>query len=99
MSFLEIFKKYSENLYFLKNCFHILPSFRGRMLKSKNLKMGTSSTAQFTLIVRTAIVYIANWGKHSDSHFDYVIVLGVWNIINLSEVDLFSLVDRANFGN
>ena len=34
-------------------------SFRGRMLKSKNLKMGTSSKAQFTLIVRTVSVYIA----------------------------------------
>ena len=34
-------------------------SFRGRMLKSKNLKMGTSSEAQFTLTVRTASVYIA----------------------------------------
>ena len=34
-------------------------SFRGRMLKSKNLKMGTSSKAQFTLTVRTVIVYIA----------------------------------------
>ena len=34
-------------------------SFRGRMLKSKNLKMGTSSEAQFTLTVRTVSVYIA----------------------------------------
>ena len=34
-------------------------SFRGRMLKSKNLKMGTSSKAQFTLTVRTVSVYIA----------------------------------------
>ena len=34
-------------------------SFRGRMLKSKNLKMGTSSKVQFTLTVRTASVYIA----------------------------------------
>ena len=29
------------------------------MLKSKNLKMGTSSKAQFTLTVRTVSVYIA----------------------------------------
>ena len=36
-------------------------SFRGRMLKSKNFKMGTSSKAQFTLTVRTVSVYIANW--------------------------------------
>ena len=34
-------------------------SFRGRMLKSKNLKMGTSSKAQFTLTVGTVSVYIA----------------------------------------
>ena len=34
-------------------------SFRGRMLKSKNLKMGTSSKAQFTLTVGTVGVYIA----------------------------------------
>ena len=34
-------------------------SFRGRMLKSKNLKMGTSSKAQFRLTVRTVGVYIA----------------------------------------
>ena len=34
--------------------------FRGRMLKSlKNLEMGTSSKAQFTLTVRTVGVYIA----------------------------------------
>ena len=33
--------------------------FRGRMLKSKNLKMGTSSKAQFTFTVRTVSVYIA----------------------------------------
>ena len=29
------------------------------MLKSKNLKIGTSSKAQFTLTVRTVSVYIA----------------------------------------
>ena len=34
-------------------------SFRGRMLKSKSLKMDTGSKAQFTLTVRTAGVYIA----------------------------------------
>ena len=33
--------------------------FLGRMLKIKNLKMGTSSKAQFTLTVRTVTVYIA----------------------------------------
>ena len=34
-------------------------SFSGRMLKSKNLKMGRSSKAQFTLTVRTVSGYIA----------------------------------------
>ena len=34
-------------------------SFRGRMLKSKNLEMGSSSKAQFTLTVRTVSAYIA----------------------------------------
>ena len=34
-------------------------SFRGRILKSKNLKMCTSSKARFTLTVRTVSVYIA----------------------------------------
>ena len=32
--------------------------FRGRMLKSKNFKMDTSSKAQFKLTVRTVSVYI-----------------------------------------
>ena len=34
-------------------------SFHGQMLKSKNLKMGTSSKAQFTSTVRTVSAYIA----------------------------------------
>ena len=34
-------------------------SFHGRMLKSKNLKMGTSSKVQLTLTVRMVSVYIA----------------------------------------
>ena len=34
-------------------------SFHGRMLKSKNLKMCTSSKAQFTLTFRMVSVYIA----------------------------------------
>ena len=34
-------------------------SFRGRMLKSKNLEMGKSSKVQFTLTVRTVCAYIA----------------------------------------
>ena len=33
--------------------------FRGQMLKCKNLKMGSSSKAQFTLTVTTVSVYIA----------------------------------------
>ena len=36
-----------------------LISFPGRMFKSENLKMGTSSKAQFTLTVRTVSFYIA----------------------------------------
>ena len=35
-------------------------SFPGQVLKSKNLKMGTTSKAQFTLTVRTVSVHIAN---------------------------------------
>ena len=34
-------------------------SFRARMLKHKNIKMGTSSKAQITLTVRMVSVYIA----------------------------------------
>ena len=34
-------------------------SFHGRMLKSNNLEMGTSSKVQFTLTVRTVSAYIA----------------------------------------
>ena len=34
-------------------------SFHGRMLKTKNLKMGTSSKAQFALTVTTVSVHIA----------------------------------------
>ena len=37
-------------------------SFRERMLKSKNLKMGTSSEAQFTLTVRMVSLYIVLMG-------------------------------------
>ena len=63
-------------------------SFRGRMLKSKNLKMGTNSKAQFALTVRTVSVYIAKENVLF-GHFVYFIVLGVWNIINLTEADFF----------
>ena len=34
-------------------------SFRGRIFKSKNLEMGTSSKAQFTLTVITVSAYVA----------------------------------------
>ena len=50
-------------------------SFRGRMSKSNNLEMGTSSKAQFTLTVRTVSVYICQ-GKRFNGHFIYFIVLG-----------------------
>ena len=50
--------------------------FRVRMLKSKNLKMGTGSKAQFTLTVRRVSVYICK-GKRFDEHFAYFIALGV----------------------
>ena len=48
-------KNYGENWILSKIAFI---SFRGRMLKSKNLKMGTSSKAQFMLTVETVSVYI-----------------------------------------
>ena len=50
-------------------------SFHGRMLKSKNLKMGTRGKAQFTLTVITASVYVAK--ANVDGHFVYFIVLEV----------------------
>ena len=50
-------KKIMVNNWILSKITYI--SFRGRMLKSKNLKMGTSSKAQFTLTVRPVSVYIA----------------------------------------
>ena len=50
-------------------------SFCGQMLKSKNLKMGTSSNAEFTLTVRMVSVYCQ--GKRFDGHFVYFIALGV----------------------
>ena len=56
MLFGNVEKNYGEKLDFVKNCFRIIP---WRMLKSKNLKMGTRSKAQFTLTVRTVGVYIA----------------------------------------
>ena len=57
VGFLEMLKKIVVENWILSKISFI--SFRGRMLKNKNLKMGTSSKAQFTLTVRTVSVYIA----------------------------------------
>ena len=57
VGFLKMFKKIVVKKWILSKIAFI--SFHGRMLKSKNLKMGTSSKAQFTLTVRTVSVYIA----------------------------------------
>ena len=57
MGFSEMLKKIMVKNWTLSKIAFM--SFRGRMLKSKNLEMGTSSKAQFTLTVRTASVYIA----------------------------------------
>ena len=47
VGFLEMLKKIAVKTWILSKIAFI--SFRGRMLNSKNLKMGTSSKAQFTL--------------------------------------------------
>ena len=52
-------KNYGEKLEFVKNYFHILPWTNVKNQESKNLKMGTSSKAQFTLTVRMVSVCIA----------------------------------------
>ena len=71
----EMLKKIMVNNWILsKNAFI---SFRGRTLKSNNLKMGTSSKAQFTLTVRIVSVYIAKANVLMGMHFVYFIVLGV----------------------
>ena len=57
MGFSEMLKKNMMKNWILSKIAFIF--FRGRMLKSKNLKMGTSSKAQFTLTDRTLGVYIA----------------------------------------
>ena len=57
VGFSEMLKKITVKNWTLSKLDFI--SFRGRMLKSRNLKMGTSSKAQFTLTVRTVSVYIA----------------------------------------
>ena len=65
-------------------------SFRGSMLKSKNLKMGTSSKAQFTLTVRTVTVYIAKANVLMGILF-ILLYQGSLNISNLTEIDCFFL--------
>ena len=55
MGFSEMLNKIMVKNWILSKIAFI--SFHGRMLKSKNLKMGTSSKAQFTLTVRTVSVY------------------------------------------
>ena len=57
MGFSETLKKIMVKNWILSKIAFI--SFRGRMLNSKNLKMGTSSKAQFTLTVGMVGVYIA----------------------------------------
>ena len=57
VGFLEMLKKIMVKDWILSKIAFI--PFCGRMLKSKNLKMGTSRKAQFTLTVRTVSVYIA----------------------------------------
>ena len=64
-------------------------SFRGRMLKSKNLEMGTSSKAQFTLTVRTVSVYIAKANVLMGILL-ILLYLGFQKIINVTEIDFFS---------
>ena len=53
----EMFKNIMAKNWILSKIAFI--SFRGRMLKNKNLKMGTSSKTQFMLTVITVSVYIA----------------------------------------
>ena len=57
MDFSEMLKRIMVKNWILSKIAFI--SFRGRMLKSKNFKMGTSSKAQFKLTVKTVSVYIA----------------------------------------
>ena len=69
VGFSEMLKKnYGEKMDFVKIAFM---SFCARMLKSENLKMGTSSNAQFTLTVRTVSVFIAKAN----------VLMGIWFIL------------------
>ena len=57
VGFSEMLKKIKVKKWTLSKIAFI--SFRGGMLKSKNLEMGISTEAQFTLTVRTVSAYIA----------------------------------------
>ena len=57
VGFMEMLKKIMVKNWILSKIAFI--SFHGRMLKSKNLKMGTSRKTQFTLTVGTVSVKIA----------------------------------------
>ena len=57
VGFLEMLNKIMAKNWILSKITFI--SFRGQMLKSKNVKMGTSSKAQFTSTVTMDSVYIA----------------------------------------
>ena len=57
VGFLEMLKEIVVENWILSKISFIC--FHGRMLKSKNLKMGTKSKAQFTLTARTVSVYVA----------------------------------------
>ena len=70
-------------------------SFRGRMLKSKNLKIGTSSKAQFTLTVRTATVYIAK--ANALVGILFILLYQGCETSVIRQKLIFSLVDRADF--
>ena len=60
------------------------------MLKSKNLKLGTSSKAQFTLTVRTVSAYIAKANALMGILFIFCTRGLKHHFINLTELDLFS---------
>ena len=72
-------------------------SFRGQMLKSKNLKMGTSRKAQYMLTVRTVSVYIAKANVFMGILFILLYQGSETSVIRQKLI--FSLVDRANFEN
>ena len=85
MGFSEMLKKIMMKNWILSKIAFIY--FRGRMLKSKNFKMGTSNKVQLELLV--SILQRQTF----DGHFVYFIALGVGSIINLTETYFFSLVE------